>query len=922
MLINVAIVAAAPIGDIDEIRKFFEANSDSSAAVIVWLKDNEFTSPRYQEDLDKKRAEIRNIQDEALEKLTEDEFAINFRYIATNGIAGMVAKSGFEKLLADSNVDQIFVDRPVELYLSESRPLVKANDVESLGVAGNGMTVCVVDTGINYTHQYLGGCFGPGCKVVMGYDFCNGEGCAGAPDPDPMDEDGHGTHVAGIVASAHSALRGMAPSANLAALKVLNNNGQGTSSAVAAGIDFCVNYAGSFNVRVVTMSLGDRGQYTSSNCPATYNPAIENARNAGIFVDAASGNEGYVSGISYPACAPGVTSVGAVYDADVGSQTWQYVPCTDLITGTDNITCFTNRASNLDLLAPGSIITSTGIQGNFVNISGTSMAAPHIAGIAALLYTINPNLLPFQIENLLKTTGKRVFDQSVSLTFPRVDARVAASVAANPANWVYEKRITFDPSTSVNPSAVADSNGNIHIVWEDYRHGSGEIYYKKLNSLGVNLTADIRLTFNPSLSRNPVIAVDRNNYLHVVWVDNGYIYYKKLNNNGVSTSPDIPVSLSFGINPDIDVDPNNNIHIIWRGGSSYEYTVYYKKLNNNGLNLTSILPVVPNSNDQTSNPSIAVDNVGNVHLMWHVNYYGGSGRNANVYKKLDNNGANLTGSIEIVRGYDTMYALKIAVDGNGIPWAVWSSGSSYSSVSYAKFLSNGTILYSGYLGSGSFPSMSIGVDNKVHVSWQRDVLGPGGCCGQSEIYYARLNSTGFSLIPETRLTFDPSRSSAPSIAIDNEDNAHVVWHDDRDAPSQNPNSWEIYYKRSFTPIVMQGVPNPGGTVTIRLSDPESPSMPYMLVASLGTSPGIRLSDGRVIPLNPDGILLLSLLSPSLMGLINSQGAFSNMGTADVTWNIPSFAPSGLTLYFGFVTIDTQAGEIATISPAMPITLQP
>ncbi len=910
IFLNVVIAAAAPTGDVDEISEFFEANQDSSAAVIVWLKDNEFTSPRYQEDIDKKRAEIRNIQDEVLEKLAEGEFNLKFRYIATNGVAGMVARSGFEKLLADQNVDHISVDRPVELYLTESRPLVKANDVESLGVAGNGVTVCVVDTGINYTHTDLGGCFGPGCKVVMGYDFCNGEGCTGAPDPDPMDEDGHGTHVAGIVASAHNSFRGMAQNANLAALKVFNNNRQATSSAVAAGIDFCVNYASPFNVKVITMSLGDGGQYTSSDCPATYNPAIENARNAGIFVDAASGNDGYVNGISYPACAPGVTSVGAVYDADVGPQTWPNVPCTDPITGADNIVCFTNRASNLDLLAPGSIITSTGIRGNFENKSGTSMAAPHVAGIAALLFQVNPALQPLQVEKILKRTGKPVFDQATSLTFPRVDARVAASVAANPANWVYEKRVTFDDGVySQAPATASDSNGNIHIVWQDLRNGNWEVYYKKLNNLGVNLTSDIRLTFNPSSSENPKVAVDFNSNLHVVWLDGSNVYYKKLNNNGLAISPDIPISLTSSNNYDLTIDSNNNIHIVWDSNNN----IFYKKLNQFGVNVTANILL----SSQSWQPSIIVDQNNNLHVVF-VQPNGNYGSKIS-YTKLNNNGGTLTPIFDIVPegGYGALhYNPSIVIGNNGNLHLTHIYQVYGSEGNYRRFDNNGSLISSlSFVSSSGAPTFSpadISIDNEenIHLTFRTD-----GPSGNSEIYYTKIKN-GSIIVPNARLTLDPAPSLASSITVDAFNNAHVVWQEYRDG---NP---EIYYKRSFTPIVIQGVPNPGGTVTIRLSDPESPSMPYLLVASLGTSPGIRLSDGRVIPLNPDGILLLSLLSPSLMGLMNSQGAFSNIGTATVTWNIPSFAPSGLTLYFGFVTIDTQAGEIATISPAMPITLQP
>ncbi len=436
------------MGDIEEIQSKLEENS--KAGIIVWLKDNKFTSPEYQEDLNKKIQEVRKSQDLTLSKLTEKDLRLTHRYTSINGFAGIISKSGFEKLLNDENIREIYLDREIKAFLTESRPLINANNVESLGINGSGVTVCVLDTGIDYTHPALGGCttsqfLSGNCnKVIGGIDLCNGNTfppeppihpCSGPGDLNPMDENGHGTHVAGIVASTNNTYRGIAPGAKLFAVKVLNESGAGTFGSVAAGINWCRVTANIFNIKVITMSLG--ASYTT--CPTSINTAIQDAYNAGIFLDAASGNNALTNIISYPACAPGVTSVGATYDANLGTMVWQ--SCTDNNAQTDNITCFTNRNINLDLLAPGSVITSTtSSQGNYCDAlsptgfgecSGTSMAAPHVAGVAALLKQVNPSLNPLQIENILKNTGIPIYDLSTNSTFKRIDALAAINSLAN-----------------------------------------------------------------------------------------------------------------------------------------------------------------------------------------------------------------------------------------------------------------------------------------------------------------------------------------------------------------------------------------------------------------------------------------------------------------------------------------------------------
>ncbi|MEK6862302.1 MAG: S8 family serine peptidase, partial [Nanoarchaeota archaeon] len=294
------------VGDIEEINTALEENQYVN--IIIWLKDNEFTSPEYQEDLDIKRNEIDKIQDKVLSRLSEEDFILKYRYEATNGFAGIISKSGFEKLLNDNNVKEIYLDREIKAFLAESRQLINADNIESFGINSSGVTVCVIDSGINYTHPALGSCttsqfMAGNCnKVISGVDYCNGPFCSGPTDFNPMDESGHGTYVAGIIASEDNQFRGVAPATKLVAVKVLNGTGSGTFSALAAGIDWCRINSNLFSIKIITMSLGDGSSYNSTNpCPFFVGSTILNAYNAGIFIDAASGNQGYISGISYPA---------------------------------------------------------------------------------------------------------------------------------------------------------------------------------------------------------------------------------------------------------------------------------------------------------------------------------------------------------------------------------------------------------------------------------------------------------------------------------------------------------------------------------------------------------------------------------------------------------------------------------------------
>jgi subtilisin family serine protease len=260
-------------------------------------------------------------------------------------------------------------------------------------------------------------------NIVGGYDFENG-------DFFPFDDNGHGTHVAGIVASRHPTYRGVAYGANIIANKVLDASGSGFFSSSAAAIDWCIAHKDEYNIKIISMSLGDGGQYNSpANCP-TIPPAalIAQAKAAGIATIVASGNNGYSNGISFPACVSDAISVGAVYDANVGSVAWS--TCTDSSTYADKITCFTNTDELLDVMAPGALVTSTVPTGTcelcdpsgFNTLGGTSMATPMVSGLAALHFQKNTTLTPHELLIKLKQTDTYVTDLDNGLSFPRVDA--------------------------------------------------------------------------------------------------------------------------------------------------------------------------------------------------------------------------------------------------------------------------------------------------------------------------------------------------------------------------------------------------------------------------------------------------------------------------------------------------------------------
>ena len=386
--------------------------------------------------------------DAILAELSKSEFELGGTFILGNGFHGSVNRDGFNRLVDHPYVKDIYLEGYTYVSLVESRQLINADDAENLGYTGAGQTACVIDSGIDYDHPDLGGCFGAGCKVRMGWDYVNVDG-------DPDDDFGHGTHAAGIIASENNTYKGIAPDANLIALKVCNGSGACNNTLTIDALGYCYSLRDAYNISVVSISTGDLQEHLG-NCPEWADDEINYLYAVGIPVIVSSGNQGYTNGISYTACSPNAISVGAVYDDALGRQpavgNYPEAPCYDNDTQVDNVTCYTNRASNLDLLAPGQQMTTTDEGGGYITIGGTSAAAPIVSGAVLLLLQADPTLDVDEIKEILNDTGVPVTREG--LTRPRIDIQAAI----NSLDTVQTFNISNSGSATLNVTSITNNS--------------------------------------------------------------------------------------------------------------------------------------------------------------------------------------------------------------------------------------------------------------------------------------------------------------------------------------------------------------------------------------------------------------------------------------------------------------------------------
>lgn len=368
-------------------------------------------------------------------ELREPGFAATRSFARLPLVAGIADPDAVRRIAARPEVRRVGLDGPVRGQLVESVPLIDADRAADAGYDGSGVTVAVIDSGIDTDHPDLAGALvAEACFCARGGGCCPAGGTQQGGAGSAEDDHGHGTHISGALASAgFVAGTGAAPGAGIVAVKVLDATNSGLTSDVVAALDWILDQRP--DVDLVNLSLSGGTLYAGDCDDAdadaiAFATALDALRAAGVLAFSSSGNDGSTSAMRAPACVDSVVAVGGVWDAELGPFNFGAI-CSEPTTGPDRILCLSNRNAETDLLAPGALLVSDRPGGSTIPALGTSQAVPLATGCAALLLQAAPSLGPAALRDTLVATGRPVVDPaSGGATFPRVDCLAAVRSVA------------------------------------------------------------------------------------------------------------------------------------------------------------------------------------------------------------------------------------------------------------------------------------------------------------------------------------------------------------------------------------------------------------------------------------------------------------------------------------------------------------
>ncbi|MBI1235225.1 MAG: S8 family serine peptidase [Alphaproteobacteria bacterium] len=466
--------------------------------VIVWFAGPEFTGPDIAQSLprgtdqDARIAQIDALRDETIlralgvpaamlaaapQDINGPRLAREFRY--SPGAAMVLSAREIAALAADPGVRRIEIDALSSPGLDESVPLIGATAMHTDGQTGQGVSVAILDTGVDLQHpMFAGRIAGSACfsssQAGRSTSFCPGGEATNTTDPQAGDNceersiddvNGgtgcfHGTHVAGIAVggdfvdpgNAARTLRGVAPGAGVVAVQVFSqftgedDCGDDPTPCVRsftsdqnAALEWLHDNRVALNLASINMSLGG-GQTVSACTGHAHVTIIGQLRAAGIATAIAAGNDGFRDSVGSPACIPDAITVGST-------------------TKTDTVSSFSNSNGLVDVLAPGSSIRSAlpspndSGTGGATTASGTSMAAPHVAGALALLRAAHPAASIDAIESALEATGVPITLSANNVTTPRIRVDLAsAQLTAN--NGGVLGSLTVSPLRAFNSTGL------------------------------------------------------------------------------------------------------------------------------------------------------------------------------------------------------------------------------------------------------------------------------------------------------------------------------------------------------------------------------------------------------------------------------------------------------------------------------------
>jgi subtilisin family serine protease len=438
------------------------------------------------------RASIARAQSAVLGQMLRTRLATVRRFSSIPYLALEVDEGDLQTLAASPDVIGMQLDAVAAPTLAESTSLIGATAAWTAGYTGTGSTVAIVDTGVDSSHPFLAGkvvseaCFSstvPGRSTAMCPNFGETSTLPGSGGPCLLPGCEHGTHVAGIAAGKGATFSGVAPDASIISIQVFSSFDTAAdcgnrptpcllsyTSDQILGLERIYALRSTYNIAAVNMSLGG-GLFTSPCDSEPLKAIIDQLRTAGTATVIASGNDGSTTAMSSPACISTAISVASTTDGSFRAA--------------DQVSGFSNTNQYLSLLAPGETIFSSKPGGAFINLSGTSMAAPHVAGAWALMKSKRPSASVTEILSALRGSGEPITDPRNGLVFPRISVDAALALLPSPCDYtVSPSWITAGPQAGNVTIAVtapvscpwsATSPSPFVAVANEVRVGSGNV---------------------------------------------------------------------------------------------------------------------------------------------------------------------------------------------------------------------------------------------------------------------------------------------------------------------------------------------------------------------------------------------------------------------------------------------------------------